>query len=247
MSQCYQKYDLNEKTCKFVKKCPDGKIRNESFRCVKAPLNKQTYLKEKIKKGKINAEERLRGRTEILKNIFKSKTDEWLKLEDSNIRDKLKRIRTQTVKRGFDNITQNIDSLMKKVENYSKPRRTRRTKPERRSVNFSLGEISNTEDLRPSRSFNSKEVNLNEPNTHLEEQTRLNSPDSPLRTNPNEETLSKYSKAVSGMFNTLDLSKLNGMTRRKPRSKKPVGTSMNAKPTKPRKSRAKRARVSGSP
>jgi hypothetical protein len=244
MSKCYEKYDLNEKSCKFVKKCPDGKVRNESFRCVKAPVNNQTYLKQKIQKGKLNAEERLRGRTEILKNLFKSKSDEWLKLEDTNIRDKLKRIRTQTVKRGFDDLTRNVDSLMKKVDNYSKPkRRTRKTKSERRSVNFSLGEMSNTEDLRPSRSFNSKEVNLNEPepNSHLDEQVRLNSPDTPVMSETNEEKLSKYSKAVSGMFDTLDLSKLNGMSRRKPRSKKPVGTSMNAKP---RKSRAKRARVS---
>ena len=37
MSNCFKKYDLNPKTCKFVSKCPEGKIRDENFKCVNKP------------------------------------------------------------------------------------------------------------------------------------------------------------------------------------------------------------------
>ena len=245
MSECYKKYDLNEKTCKFVSKCPDGKVRNASFRCVKAPESPKNTIKRRVQKSKVDAEERLRGRMEMLKNLFKSKSNQYLKIGEDNIREKLMRIKTQTVKRGFDDLTTNVNSLLERVESYNgTKRRTRKPKAKKermKSVDFTLDNISNTEDLRNSVS-NTKEVDLNEPitfnqpNTHLDEQERVESPDSPLRSESlnNSEKLEKYRKAVSGMFDSINMSKLNGMSRRKPRTKKPVGTSMNARPRRKR-------------
>jgi len=124
---CYDKYDLNEKTCKFVTKCPDGKVRNENFRCVNPPPSAKNTIKKRIQKSKMDAEERLRGRTEILKNLFKSKSNQFLKIDEDNLREKLMRIKTQTVKKGFDDITSNVNSLLERVESYNgKKRRTRK-------------------------------------------------------------------------------------------------------------------------
>jgi hypothetical protein len=252
MSQCYEKYDLNEKTCKFVKKCPDGKIRNQSFRCVNPPPSAKNTIKRRVQKSKIDAEERLRGRTEILKNLFKSKSNQFLKMDEDKVREKLMRIKTQTVKRGFDDLTQNVNSLLERVESYNgTKRRTRTRKPKSKkerakSVNFYLNNISNTEDLRNSISKSPKEVEVdlnepitfNQPNTHLDEQERLESPDSPLKSetqDSNSEKLERYRKAVSGMFDSINMSKLNKRVRT-PRTKKPMGTSMNARPRRKRSS-----------
>jgi hypothetical protein len=161
-----------------------------------------------------------------------------LKTDEDNIREKLMRIKTQTVKRGFDDLTKNVNDFLGRVESYNgTKRRTRRPKLKKKivnSVNFDLGNISNTEDLR-----NSKEVDLNEPvfnqpNTHLDEQERLESPNSPLKSETpqsNTNTIDRYQKAVSGMFDSINMSKLS---RRKPRAKKPVGTSMNSRPRRKR-------------
>lgn len=237
MSHCYDNHDLNPDTCKFVKKCPDGKVRNNKFRCVKAPVNHQTALKKRIEKSKIDAEERLRGRTEILKNLFKSKSDEWLNIGENNMREKLMRIRTQTVKRGFDDLTRNVNSLIEKVEGYEvKPRRNRKKTQRRKSVNFSL---RSPPQKSPYVSSGLKDPSLKNEfsNDHLDEYDRLNSPDSPQKfqskaSEPDAETLNRYRKAVSNAFATLDLSKLNGMTRRKPH-----GTSLNSKVKRSKRSR----------
>jgi len=243
---CYDKYDLNEKTCKFVTKCPDGKVRNENFRCVNPPPSAKNTIKKRIQKSKMDAEERLRGRTEMLKNLFKSKSNQFLKIDEDNLREKLMRIKTQTVKKGFDDITSNVNSLLERVEYYNgKKRRTRKPRTKRlrmKSVNFTLNNISNTEDLRNSISKSPKEVDLNEPlsfnkPSHVVEQERLESPDSPspkIDSQANDEKLEKYRKAVSGMFDSLNMSKLK--TRRTPRAKKPLGTSMNSRPRRKRSS-----------
>lgn len=256
MSNCYNKFDLNEKTCKFVAKCPQGKIRNENFRCVKAPENPQNVLKQRIQKSKLNAEERLRGRTQILKNLFKSKSDEWLKLEDNNIKEKLARIRKQTVKRGFDDLTKNVNALISQVESYNGPRR--RTRKPKKKVNSSVS-LNNF----PPR--NSKEVNLDDLDLNGVEDLRASSvrpspENSAVNTHRLETVLEgnvtpsmnnqvkKYAESVSKAFQSINMNKLNQMLGKKTRTKgtlkerrKPKGTSMNRKP------RTKRMRSSPSP
>ena len=39
MNKCFDKFDLNPKTCTFVKKCHEGKVRNENFLCVNKNTN----------------------------------------------------------------------------------------------------------------------------------------------------------------------------------------------------------------
>lgn len=54
-SKCFDKFDLNESTCKFVKKCDPGKVRNKEFRCVKEKSNLTEFLEGiKIKIDKLN-------------------------------------------------------------------------------------------------------------------------------------------------------------------------------------------------
>ena len=55
-SKCFDKFDLNESTCKFVKKCDPGKVRNKDFRCVKEKKSNLTEFLEdiKIKIDKLN-------------------------------------------------------------------------------------------------------------------------------------------------------------------------------------------------
>ena len=54
-SKCFDKFDLNESTCKFVKKCDPGKVRNKEFRCVKEKSNLTEFLEDiKIKIDKLN-------------------------------------------------------------------------------------------------------------------------------------------------------------------------------------------------
>lgn len=249
MSQCYQKYDLNEKTCKFVAKCPDGKVRNSNFRCVNPPVNPQNAIKQRIQKGKLNAEERLRGRTEILKKLFKSKSDEWLKLEDNNIKEKLMRIKTQTVKRGFDDLTRNVNSLIGQVESYNGTRRRTR-KPKKKTANVSLNNS-------PKPNRNSKEINLDDLDLNGVEDLRASSvrpsPENAAVNTPrlesvleknnsgtsiNNDQVKKYAEDVSKYFQTINMNKLNLMLGKKTRTKKgtikerrrPKGTSLNTKP-----------------
>ena len=117
MNKCFDKFDLNPKTCSFVKKCPEGKVRNENFLCV----NKNTNtLKKRVQKNKVDEEENLRKRMNDLRELFKSKTNTWETISKKNvIREKLMRIRNQTVKRGFDGLTRNVTNLLKKVDLYT--------------------------------------------------------------------------------------------------------------------------------
>ena len=117
MNKCFDKFDLNPKTCTFVKKCPEGKVRNENFRCV----NKNTNtLKKRVQKNKVDEEENLRKRIDDLIASFKRKTNTWEQIPKKNvIREKLMRIRNQTVKRGFDGLTRNVTNLLKKVDVYT--------------------------------------------------------------------------------------------------------------------------------
>jgi len=259
MSKCQEKYDLNEKTCKFYTKCPEGKVRNENFRCVKAPANPQNTIKRRIQKSKNDAEERLRGRTEMLKNLFKSRTNQFLKIDDDNIKEKLMRIKTQTVKRGFDDITENVNALLERVQAYNvKKPRTRTRKPKKsiqsnsnsrmspnsrmntnsrkyrmtKEVNLDDLDLNGVEDLRasynsPKPSPENTQVNTPELETVLEEPNHENS-----------ETQNRYAKAVSGMFNSMNMDKLNLMLGKKPKTLRqrrvPKGTSMNAKPRRRR-------------
>jgi hypothetical protein len=115
MNKCFDKFDLNPKTCTFVKKCPEGKVRDENFRCV----NKNTNtLKKRVQKNKVDEEENLRKRMNDLRELFKSKTNTWEEL-DNDLRKKVVRIRNQTVKRGFDDLTRNVTNLLKKVDLYT--------------------------------------------------------------------------------------------------------------------------------
>ena len=115
MNKCFDTFDLNPKTCTFVKKCPEGKVRDENFRCV----NKNTNtLKKRVQKNKIDEEENLRKRMNDLRELFKSKTNTWEEL-DNDLRKKVVRIRNQTVKRGFDDLTRNVTNLLKKVDLYT--------------------------------------------------------------------------------------------------------------------------------
>jgi len=243
---CYDKYDLNEKTCKFYTKCPEGKVRNENFRCVKAPDNPQNTIKRRIQKSKNDAEERLRGRTEMLKNLFKSRTNEFLKIDDDNIKEKLMRIKTQTVKRGFDDITENVNALLERVQAYNvKKPRTRKPKKSIQSnsnsrkyrmtkeVNLDDLDLNGVEDLRasynsPKPSPENTQVNTPELETVLEEPNR----------EENSDTQKRYAKAVSGMFNSMNMDKINLMLGKKPKTLRqrrvPKGTSMNAKPRRRR-------------
>ena len=114
MSNCFKKYDLNPKTCKFVSKCPEGKIRDENFKCVN-----KTETNTKTKK-KINYEEILRKRTDDLRDLFKSKTNAWETVLKKNIiRTKLMNIRDQSEKRGYDDLTRNVTKLLKRVDVYT--------------------------------------------------------------------------------------------------------------------------------
>jgi len=116
MNKCFDKFDLNPKTCTFVKKCPEGKVRNENFLCV----NKNTNTLKRIKKNKVDEEENLRKRMDDLIASFKRKTNTWEQIPKKNvIREKLMRIRNQTVKRGFDGLTRNVTNLLKKVDLYT--------------------------------------------------------------------------------------------------------------------------------
>ena len=111
--KCFDKFDLNPKTCTFVKKCPEGKVRDENFRCV----NKNTNTLKRVQKNKVD-EENLRKRMNDLRELFKSKTNTWEEL-DNDLRKKVVRIRNQTVKRGFDGLTRNVTNLLKKVDLYT--------------------------------------------------------------------------------------------------------------------------------
>jgi hypothetical protein len=113
MNKCFDKFDLNPKTCTFVKKCPEGKVRDENFRCV----NKNTNTLKRVQKNKVD-EENLRKRMNDLRELFKSKTNTWEEL-DNDLRKKVVRIRNQTVKRGFDGLTRNVTNLLKKVDLYT--------------------------------------------------------------------------------------------------------------------------------
>jgi hypothetical protein len=113
--KCFDKFDLNPKTCTFVKKCPEGKVRDENFRCV----NKNTNTLKRVQKNKVD-EDALRKRMNDLRELFKSKTNTWETISKKNvIREKLMRIRNQTVKRGFDGLTRNVTNLLKKVDLYT--------------------------------------------------------------------------------------------------------------------------------
>ena len=113
MNKCFDKFDLNPKTCTFVKKCPEGKVRNENFLCV----NKNTL--KRVQKNKVD-EDALRKRLDYLIASFKRKTNTWETISKKNvIREKLMRIRNQTVKRGFDGLTRNVTNLLKKVDVYT--------------------------------------------------------------------------------------------------------------------------------
>ena len=115
MNKCFDKFDLNPKTCSFVKKCPEGKVRNENFLCV----NKNTNTLKRVQKNKVD-EEALRKRLDDLIASFKRKTNTWEQIPKKNvIREKLMRIRNQTVKRGFDGLTRNVTNLLKKVDVYT--------------------------------------------------------------------------------------------------------------------------------
>jgi hypothetical protein len=122
MSNCFKKYDLNPKTCKFVSKCPEGKIRDENFKCVNKTEMKskaRTETNTKTKK-KINYEEILRKRTDDLRDLFKSKTNAWETVLKKNIiRTKLMNIRDQSEKRGYDDLTRNVTKLLKRVDVYT--------------------------------------------------------------------------------------------------------------------------------
>lgn len=117
MNKCFDKFDLNPKTCTFVKKCPEGKVRNENFICV----NKNTNtLKKRVQKNKVDEEDSLRKRMDELIASFKRKTNTWEQIPKKNvIREKLMRIKNQTVKRGFDDLTRNVTNLLKKVDLYT--------------------------------------------------------------------------------------------------------------------------------
>lgn len=117
MNKCFDKFDLNPKTCSFVKKCPEGKVRNENFLCI----NKNTNtLKKRVQKNKVDEEDALRKRLDDLIASFKRKTNTWETISKKNvIREKLMRIRNQTVKRGFDGLTRNVTNLLKKVDVYT--------------------------------------------------------------------------------------------------------------------------------
>jgi hypothetical protein len=105
---------LNPKTCKFVSKCPEDKIRDENFKCVNKP---KTNTKTK---KKINYEEILRKRTDDLRDLFKSKTNAWETVLKKNIiRTKLMNIRDQSEKRGYDDLTRNVTKLLKRVDVYT--------------------------------------------------------------------------------------------------------------------------------
>jgi len=114
MNKCFDKFDLNPKTCTFVKKCPEGKVRDENFRCV----NKNTNTLKRVQKNKIDEEENLRKRMDDLRASFKRKTNTWEEL-DNDLRKKVVRIRNQTVKRGFGDLTRNVTNLLKKVDLYT--------------------------------------------------------------------------------------------------------------------------------
>ena len=124
MSNCFKKYDLNPKTCKFVSKCPEDKIRDENFKCVNKTETKprtkpRTETITKTKK-KINHEEILRKRTDDLRDLFKSKTNAWETVLKKNIiRSKLMNIRDQSEKRGYDDLTRNVTKLLKRVDVYT--------------------------------------------------------------------------------------------------------------------------------
>jgi len=124
MSNCFKKYDLNPKTCKFVSKCPEGKIRDENFKCVnktetKPKTKPKTETNTKTKK-KINYEEILRKRADDLRDLFKSKTNAWETVLKKNIiRTKLMNIRDQSEKRGYEDLTRNVTKLLKRVDVYT--------------------------------------------------------------------------------------------------------------------------------
>ena len=113
MSKCFEKYDLNPKTCKFVAKCPDDKIRDEKFKCNKTETKTRT-------KKKIDYEEILRKRVDDLRELFKSKTNAWETVEKKNIiRTKLMNIRDQSEKRKFNDLTSNVTKLLKRIDVYT--------------------------------------------------------------------------------------------------------------------------------
>lgn len=64
-SKCFSTFDLNESTCKFVKKCDPGKVRNKDFRCVvRQKTNLTEFLEDiknridKLNEGKPGSEEK---------------------------------------------------------------------------------------------------------------------------------------------------------------------------------------------
>lgn len=105
---------MNTKTCKFVAKCPEDKIRDENFKCINKTENK------KQTKKKINHEEILRKRADDLRDLFKSKSNAWETVMKKNIiRTKLMNIRDQSEKRGYDDLSRNVTKLLKKIDVYT--------------------------------------------------------------------------------------------------------------------------------
>jgi hypothetical protein len=143
MSKCFKKYDLNPKTCKFVAKCPEDKIRDENFKCINKTKTEPKAKTETKTKKKVNYEEILRKRADDLRDLFKSKTNAWEPLLKKNIiRSKLMNIRDQSEKRGYDDLTRNVTKLLKKIDIYT-------------------GKIKTNINGNPVNIFNSNKVNLN--------------------------------------------------------------------------------------
>ncbi len=235
-SHCFDNHDLNPETCKFVKKCPPGMVRNENFRCVKAKEEPEVIIKKKVEKRKGLAEKRLRERVDILR----SRTDKFFNngnnTENSNshIKDALMRLRRQTIKKDAGDLTENVTAMIERINAHRKSKRPTKTRtPRRKPVVINTGTNLNEfnsfdEDLR------SKSPNGSTKASPAE--VDLKSPNSP-REQKDDEKVKAYRNIANRMMATLNFGKLNKMTkRRKPKatlksrknaSLNKMGTSLN--------------------
>ena len=81
-SKCFDKFDLNESTCKFVKKCDPGKVRNKEFRCVKEKSTvsgRLTQIKDQF--DKLNEEGFLTKGDKLKRSQLRSEITKMLKKE----------------------------------------------------------------------------------------------------------------------------------------------------------------------
>ena len=256
-SHCFEKHDLNPENCKFYTKCPDDKVRNENFRCVKKKGNVNSVIRTKVEKRKTTVKQRLTDRadnlTSMAQEIFRNGN---ATVNSNGIRTKLMRLKRQAINKGIPELTENLTSVIERINEFRKSRPKTAKTPKartsrRKNPSTDLKEFNSfEEDLRlnstPSSKSSSKSSSKGsaqgsaqgsakgsaqgvEVDLNAEERSRLNSPNSPPKQTEDEQVRA-YANAVSKMASMMNFSKF-----KKPRKPKQTLKSRKNAESKPRK------------